>query len=97
MGSAAFCVRLHGGQESYYRREGYERGLELYLYVLRPLSWAGLLAEHVTGRGLQRSELFVKTPLWAAALPLPSDEHVTAPPGIEVRKYIKVHRPWLSH
>jgi hypothetical protein len=79
MGLAALCVRLYGRQESYYRREGYERGLELYLYVLRPLSWAGLLARHGTGRGLQRSELFVKTQLWAAALQLPSDEHVKAP------------------
>ncbi len=76
---AALCVKLYGGEEAYYRREGYERGLELYLHVLRPLCWTGVLAELVTGRGLQRSELFVKTPLWAAALRLPSDDDVARP------------------
>jgi hypothetical protein len=76
---AELCATLYGGEASYYRREGYQRGLELYLHVLRPLCWVGLLAEHITGRGLQRSELFFKTPLWAAALRLPSDEQVARP------------------
>ena len=54
-----------------------EEGLKLdyhfrplvYVHVLRPLAWAGLLAEHRDGT----ERLFFKTPLWQAALKLETD------------------------
>ncbi len=57
-----------------------EEGLKLdynlspltYVYVLRPLAWAGLLAEHRDGS----DRLFTKTPLWSAALTLDTDAFV---------------------
>ena len=45
----------------------------LYAYVLRPLTYAGLLAEVRTGTGFSREHIYVKTPLWQAALRLPTD------------------------
>lgn len=41
----------------------------LYVHVLRPLAWTGLLTEHRDGR----EHLFVKSPLWSAALRLETD------------------------
>lgn len=40
-----------------------------YVHVLRPLAWTGLLSEHRDGR----DQLFLKTPLWQAALQLETD------------------------
>ena len=40
-----------------------------YVHVLRPLAWPGLLSEHRDGR----DRLFLKTPLWRAALKLETD------------------------
>ena len=50
----------------------------LYIQVLRPLCWAGLL-EKQDGASRYRSEdaLFVKTPLWRSALVLDTDAEVT--------------------
>ncbi|CUH39480.1 hypothetical protein JSE7799_02207 [Jannaschia seosinensis] len=50
----------------------------LFVQVLRPLSWAGLL-EKQDGASRYRSEdaLFVKTPLWRSALRLDNDAEVT--------------------
>ena len=63
------CAALFGVSEkemlSDYRLTGM-----LYIHVLRPLCWAGLLEEKRNGRGLERTRHFVKTPLWAAALSL---------------------------
>ena len=49
----------------------------LYVQVLRPLCWAGLL--HEDRVNLMRSEesVFTKTPLWHAALQLTTDRHVS--------------------
>ncbi|MEJ6011511.1 hypothetical protein [Novosphingobium aquae] len=41
----------------------------IYVHVLRPLAWAGLLIEHRSGR----ERLFTKSPLWADALKLETD------------------------
>jgi hypothetical protein len=46
----------------------------LYGYVLRPLAWAGLLAEVRTGTGFAIQHIYFKTPLWHDAFQLPSDE-----------------------
>lgn len=51
----------------------------LYINVLRPLCWAGLLEERRAGRGLERTRHFVKTPLWAAALPFEPTEAGATP------------------
>lgn len=49
----------------------------LYVQVLRPLCWTGLLREDRTD-GLSRTErsVFYKTPLWRAALRLATDDKV---------------------
>lgn len=44
-----------------------------YIHVLRPLVWLGLLQAHVLGSGLTRERLYTKTPLWAVALKLETD------------------------
>lgn len=71
------CAALFGVSEkemlSDYRLTGM-----LYIHVLRPLCWAGLLEEQRNGRGLERTRHFVKTPLWAVALTLaPADGVIT--------------------
>lgn len=46
----------------------------LHVYVLRPLTFAGFLAEMRTGTGFSMQHIYVKTPLWHAALKLPTDK-----------------------
>lgn len=72
------CAVLFGGSEKDALRDSRMRSI-LYLHVLRPLCWAGLLEEHRQGRGFDRARLFVKTPLWAAALDLGHAEHDNVP------------------
>jgi len=49
----------------------------LYIQVLRPLCWAGLLHEESGAVSYRmEDELFVKTPLWKAALRLDTDQTV---------------------
>ena len=50
----------------------------IHIHVLRPLCWLGLLEEQRQGQGFERKRLFVKTPLWAAALPFVHAGDVTA-------------------
>lgn len=50
----------------------------IYIHVLRPLSWAGLLEEQRLAQGFERQRLFTKTPLWAAALPIAAESGVRA-------------------
>ena len=50
----------------------------IYIHLLRPLCWLGLLEEQRQGRGLERTRLFVKTALWAAALPFEPAEGARA-------------------
>ena len=54
---------------------------KLYVQVLRPLCWSGLLCE---GRGERRSRtqdaVFMKTPLWKAALQLDTDRMMSSAP-----------------
>lgn len=72
------CAAMFGGSEKDALRDTRLRSI-LYLHVLRPLCWAGLLEEQVQGSGFDRVRVFVKTPLWTAALDLPPDEHETRP------------------
>jgi hypothetical protein len=69
--------QLYGGDETDFRRHSYKIAFALYAHVLRPLCWVGLLFEHRTGRGFEQREIFTKTPLWAAALKLDTDQHLT--------------------
>lgn len=73
------CSVLYGGDEQDFRRHSYMTAFAFYAHVLRPLCWAGLLAEHRTGRGFDQREMFTKTPLWATALKLDTDRHLTQP------------------
>lgn len=48
----------------------------LYSHVLRPLCWTGFLSEHKSGHGFLRDSIYLKTPLWKAALKLETDSMV---------------------
>lgn len=67
-----FASLVTGLTEEGLRLDHYFRPL-VYVHVLRPLTWAGLLHEH--REGIER--LFIKTPLWQAALKLESDDFLT--------------------
>ncbi len=70
------CSVLFGSDEQE-TPHGYPRQrAALYIHVLRPLCWAGLLEEVRTGEGFARQEHFFKTPLWHAALSLETDRHL---------------------
>ena len=49
----------------------------VYSQVLHPLCWAGLLSEHKSGRGTLKDRVYIKTPLWKAALKLETDAMVS--------------------
>jgi len=49
----------------------------VYSQVLRPLCWAGLLSEYKSGRGNLKDRVYIKTPLWKAALKLETDAMVS--------------------
>lgn len=48
----------------------------LYVQILRPLCWTGLLSEHRTKRQGLEEGIFTKTPLWHASLRLDTDDMV---------------------
>lgn len=70
------CSVLYGGEEEDIRRRDFKLTASLYVHVLRPLCWAGLLNEHRTGTCLNRRDFYTKTPLWPAALKLETDRHL---------------------
>jgi len=70
------CSVLYGGEEEDIRRRDFKLTASLYVHVLRPLCWAGLLNEHRTGTGFSRRDFYTKTPLWPAALKLETDRHL---------------------
>lgn len=49
----------------------------LYSQVLLPLCWTGLLSEHRSDRGYLSDRVYIKTPLWKAALQLETDSMVS--------------------
>ena len=49
----------------------------LYVQVLRPLCWTGLLHEQQSHGFRTEGRVFTKTPLWRAALRLATDRDVT--------------------
>lgn len=52
---------------------------DLYIQVLRPLCWTGLLqAVHVAGNHDAERTMFMKSPLWRATLQIESDRFVEA-------------------
>lgn len=70
---AEICAILLGVDEADVRRD-HVTGLVFYMFVLRPLSWAGLLAEARASSDPRAETVFVKTPLWPLAWRFPSDE-----------------------
>ncbi|GGZ05414.1 hypothetical protein ACFSTD_22240 [Novosphingobium colocasiae] len=48
----------------------------LYIHVLRPLCWMGLLEEVRSGEGFKRDETYFKTALWHEAFKLETDVHL---------------------
>ena len=70
------CAVLFGIPEADYLRHDYRLVATFYIHVLRPLCWAGLLAENRVGSGLARREIYNKTPLWPTALALATDPNL---------------------
>lgn len=73
VGEERLCSVLFGIPEADYVRHDYRLVATFYIHVLRPLCWAGLLAENRVGSGLARREFYTKTPLWPTALALATD------------------------
>ncbi len=71
------CAALLDASEAAIRRDHVVHSI-IYMYVLRPLTWCGLLTEIPTGSKLSRENVYFKTPLWEAALTLPGDEQLPA-------------------
>ena len=71
----AFRETLYGPHDP---AKGYDETLGgLYVQVLRPLCWAGLLVEHgASDRISFGPRTFIKTPLWRVALQLDTDSQV---------------------
>lgn len=63
-----FAALITGQTEEGLKLDYHFRPL-IYVHVLRPLAWAGLLHEHREGT----ERLFIKTPLWQAVLKLETD------------------------
>jgi hypothetical protein len=70
---------LFGAPETDIWTAHYRLASTFYLHVLRPLCWAGLLAEHDVGEGFAKQVVFTKTPLWAAVFTLETDRHLQPP------------------
>ena len=73
--ATAFRETLYGPHDP---AKGYDDALGgLYVQVLRPLCWAGLLVEHGSGGSISFGpRTFIKTPLWRAALQLDTDSQI---------------------
>lgn len=73
--ASAFREILYGPHDP---AKGYDEALGgLYIQVLRPLCWVGLLAEHGSADSISFGpRTFIKTPLWRAALQLDTDKYV---------------------
>lgn len=72
--AAALREILYGPHDA----TGYDDALGgLYVQVLRPLCWVGLLAEHGSAESISFGpRTFIKTPLWRAVLQLDTDKYV---------------------
>lgn len=70
------CEVLYGPSEEYGRRDDIRMKAALYIHVLRPLCWMGLLDEVRSQDRLRRDEHYFKTPLWQEALKLDTDIHL---------------------
>lgn len=73
--ASAFREILYGPHDP---AKGYDEALGgLYVQVLRPLCWVGLLVEHGSAGSISFGlRTFIKTPLWRAALQLDTDKYV---------------------
>ena len=70
------CEVLYGPGEEHGRRDNIRMKAALYIHVLRPLCWMGLLDEVRSQDPLRRDEHYFKTPLWHEALKLDTDIHL---------------------
>ena len=61
------------------RGKDYRLTSMIYVQILQPLCWAGLLDEHRHGAPYPVERLYTKTPLWRAALALETDAILRAP------------------
>lgn len=70
---------LFAGSKGDVRYDDIRQRAALYLHVLRPLCWIGLLSEVRVGQRFDRQEHFFKTPLWHVALKLETDSLLKTP------------------
>lgn len=64
------CSILFGRSEDDIRLRDHRLAAAFYIQILRPLCWLGLLIDHRNQVGLNERSMFLKTPLWSAALDL---------------------------
>ncbi len=67
---------LYGPGEGQGWRDEIRMKAALYIHVLRPLCWMGLLEEVRSGEGFKRDETYFKTALWHEAFKLETDVHL---------------------
>lgn len=67
-----FCTSIFGGGPRN-REQQWEAEGEIYIGVLRPLCWAGLLVDHRSKGGGQAAHTYQKTALWSDIFALTTD------------------------
>jgi len=70
------CEVLYGPDKSDGLHDAVRTRAALFIHVLRPLCWMGLLEEVRSGEGFEREEHFFKTAVWPDALKLDTDVHL---------------------
>lgn len=70
------CQVLYGPSETDGRHDDIRLKAALFIHVLRPLCWMGLLEEVRSGAGLEREEHYFKTEIWRDAFKLDTDIHL---------------------
>ncbi len=70
------CEVLYGPGDEHVERDAIRMKAALYIHVLRPLCWMGLLDEVRSEDRLRRDEHYFKTDLWREVLKLDTDSHL---------------------
>jgi hypothetical protein len=70
------CHVLYGPSESHDGHDAIRVKAALFIHVLRPLCWMGLLEEVRSGTGLKQEEHYFKTGIWREAFKLDTDSQL---------------------
>lgn len=70
------CLALYAPSDKHGWRDDVRMRAALFIHVLRPLCWMGLLQKARSGEGVRQEEHYFKTVLWHEALKLDTDMHL---------------------